>query len=63
MIEQISPEGADGHCELCGKKSGHLKQIASLGCDVWICQDCERKVRERIRHRYLVAGEHTEPAE
>lgn len=55
--------GKNGHCEGCGKWSTELKHVISLGYDNWICPDCERRIRERIRRRGMIAGEHTEPAE
>lgn len=52
-----------GPCEICGKRSTELKCAASLGYNNWICPECERRLRERIRKRSIIAGEHTEPAE
>lgn len=53
----------DGACDGCGKRSAELKCAASLGYNNWICPECERRLRERIRKRSIIAGEHTEPAE
>ena len=52
-----------GHCAICWKWSEHLNFIAALGYDVWVCPECERKTMDRIKRRYMTAGEHTEPAE
>ena len=63
MIEKITPEGGKGHCDICGAWCEHLNHFAMIEIDGWVCPDCGRKIMERVRHRYLIAGEHTEPAE
>lgn len=62
---KISPGdiGRNGHCEMCGESSKELFHLVAYGIDSFVCPKCRMRIQERIRHRYLVAGEHTEPAE
>lgn len=63
MIQKITPQGAQGYCEFCGKWCERLDHLALTERDAWVCQECGKQTMDRIRHRYRVAGEHTEPAE
>lgn len=53
----------NGHCEMCGEFCGELFHIVAYGYDNFVCEKCRRKIQERIKRRYMTAGEHTEPAE
>ena len=54
---------AGGMCQFCGRRTEKLKQCSSLQIDLWVCAACEKRIREKIRRRYIMAGEQTEPAE
>ncbi len=53
----------NGHCEMCGEFSTDLFHMVAFGYDSHLCPKCRMMVQDRIRRRYLTAGEHTEPAE
>lgn len=55
--------GKRGYCEVCMEFSEKLTHIIAYGYDTFACPKCQLRIRERIRKRYLIAGEHTEPAE
>lgn len=55
--------GKRGHCEMCAEFSMELVHIVAYGYDTFVCPKCQLRIQERIRRRYLIAGEHTEPAE
>lgn len=55
--------GRDGFCQMCGEWSRELFRILAYGIDSFVCRKCRKRVQDRIRRRYLTAGEHTEPAE
>lgn len=70
MTEQVSA----GVCDLCGKKGDDMRYMRMEGdvfvCPTgyvvqgnWICPECLKRIQDRIRRRYKIAGEHTEPAE
>ena len=53
-----------GYCDHCGKWSCDLKSSGLyFMIPVVLCPECEEHIRIRIRRKYRVAGEHTEPAE
>ena len=51
------------HCQFCGRRCEKLKHVLLLALDLWVCPACEKRIRDKIRHRYMIAGEQTEPAE
>jgi ribosome-binding protein aMBF1 (putative translation factor) len=63
MIGTVRTDGDGWRCEFCGKKAERLKHLDELGHDEWVCPECEQRIRERIRRKYIMAGEQTEPVE
>lgn len=54
-------------CDICGKKTDQpltgAGWMAVYGVPVAMCEECNRETLRRIRKRYMIVGEHTEPAE
>lgn len=52
-----------GYCGICGEPCEELYHLIAYDTDTFVCPKCRKRIQERIKHRYMVAGEHTEPAE
>lgn len=61
--EEPAGAGRSGLCEYCGEASEALELVRMDEFDLLVCAKCGKRLRERIRKKYLIAGEHTEPAE
>ncbi len=70
----MTGKAAPGVCDLCGKKNDEIRYMRMEGdvfiCPTgytvagnWICTECLKRIQDRLRRRYRIAGEHTEPAE
>ena len=67
MTDGTKPGCYEGICDLCGRQSGELVLgagcMAMYGFPVHVCPECNRRMTEQVRRRYMMAGEQTEPAE
>ena len=65
ILEGTPPEKIrnSGYCGICGELCGELYHLIAYDTDTFVCPKCRKRIQDRIKHRYMVAGEHTEPAE
>ena len=63
MIEEITKDGAKGHCDLCGEWFSALNHVAIWDFVGWVCPDCQKHILDSYSGRFRAASAQSEPAE